>query len=537
MDEKMDPREFDSRRRRGEATVGPGTGGSGEGNGARYSRAVSAIDRLVVDRRDSGWGVRELAERLGEGRSNVNRTLQALVDAQLAERTVAGTYRTGPRLHVLADRLLASHPLLVAASPVIKELSQRWEATAILAVHDWPNPQAFVAAHHAAAGPVRYQLDPGTVLPLHAGAAGEAILAEIGSAALLSELPVFTDDTLTDPEAITQRATEDGARGYVISIGQHFPLAAGVAASLRFGGIVAAVSVTRPRYNTELTDLESFAPHVVEAARKIAYAATSMAVRNADHVSHEGPAPRPNATARLEHLLARLIDRPGGLSTVGRELGRQLNLNRATATKLLETTTSLALTTTATERYVAGPHFLRWASVLGPVTDLTDMVAPLLRRAAMEIGEAVGFSEYQPATRTAVMTFVATGPQPLQYGLATGIDMPMHAGAASKAILAQLPRTILDEIEMPAITDNTIVDRDELSKELLEIRERGWAYGEGERIPDAAGVAVPFFIDGMVYGSITVTVPRYRITEVNIDAIVEKLSSVAAAVSALLSVR
>ena len=142
--------------------------------------------------------MRELAEVLGESRSGVNRVLLALTDLGLAQRTGAGNYRAGPRLKVLADRLLTRHPLLASAPPILGELSARTQATAIVAVHDWPLPRCFVAVYHGGEGPVRYNLDPGTVLPLHAGAAGQAILSELGISALGEALTAFTPDTVVD---------------------------------------------------------------------------------------------------------------------------------------------------------------------------------------------------------------------------------------------------------------------------------------------------------------------------------------------------
>ena len=38
----------------------------------------------------------------------------------------------------------------------------------------------------------------------------------------------------------------------------------------------------------------------------------------------------------------------------------------------------------------------------------------------------------------------------------------------------------------------------------------GYAVSIGENIPDASGFAAPYFKDGNLAGSITVTVPRYR---------------------------
>ncbi|WP_368680426.1 IclR family transcriptional regulator C-terminal domain-containing protein (plasmid) [Rhodococcus opacus] len=68
------------------------------------------------------------------------------------------------------------------------------------------------------------------------------------------------------------------------------------------------------------------------------------------------------------------------------------------------------------------------------------------------------------------------------------------------------------------------------------VRVRGWAAGDGERIPDAFGIAAAYFVDGVVAGSVTVTIPRFRVPEVDIDAVAEKIVHAAREVTALLTV-
>jgi DNA-binding IclR family transcriptional regulator len=48
---------------------------------------------------------------------------------------------------------------------------------------------------------------------------------------------------------------------------------------------------------------------------------------------------------------------------------------------------------------------------------------------------------------------------------------------------------------------------DQLEKDVQQIREIGWAQAEGERVPDAFGLAAPFFADDAVAGSLTFTIP------------------------------
>ncbi|WP_277342549.1 IclR family transcriptional regulator domain-containing protein, partial [Pseudomonas viridiflava] len=90
------------------------------------------------------------------------------------------------------------------------------------------------------------------------------------------------------------------------------------------------------------------------------------------------------------------------------------------------------------------------------------------------------------------------------------VDVPLYAGAAGKAVLAYCDPQLVDALKLERITEATITSRKLLKEELKDIKERGWATGEGERVLGAFGLAVPFFVDGKIRGSISATIPQYR---------------------------
>lgn len=83
---------------------------------------------------------------------------------------------------------------------------------------------------------------------------------------------------------------------------------------------------------------------------------------------------------------------------------------------------------------------------------------------------------------------------------AAGRAFPAHATALGKALLAEAPASVLDEVVLDAWSERTITDRTELEAELERIRERGWALEDGELdlprrsigavVRDHSGVAV-----------------------------------------------
>jgi DNA-binding IclR family transcriptional regulator len=91
----------------------------------------------------------------------------------------------------------------------------------------------------------------------------------------------------------------------------------------------------------------------------------------------------------------------------------------------------------------------------------------------------------------------------------------LHYSATGKAILAHLPRErvnwIVDRYGLPAKTEATITDRDELFEELETIRERGYSLNDEEEIKGLQAIGAPVMNrHGRVLGSISVSGPVRR---------------------------
>ena len=107
------------------------------------------------------------------------------------------------------------------------------------------------------------------------------------------------------------------------------------------------------------------------------------------------------------------------------------------------------------------------------------------------------------------------------------VGIPLHLGAAGKAVLAFAPEW-LDEIDMHNDAQGRKVKVSELRKTLAAIRTTEFAIAEGERIPGAFGVAAPVFIDGKIAGSLTVTTPRYGVDRSRIPEVAEQVKKISA---------
>lgn len=111
-----------------------------------------------------------------------------------------------------------------------------------------------------------------------------------------------------------------------------------------------------------------------------------------------------------------------------------------------------------------------------------------------------------------------------------GATAPLHCTAGGKVLLAYKPKDVrddmLEKIELTKYTENTIVDKEKLIKELEEVREKGYAFDNEEREIGVSCIGAPVFdINNNTIASITISGPTARFTEENkkkwVDIVVE----------------
>lgn len=501
-------------------------------------RVIALLHDLVRRPREDSRGVRELAADIGSTKSTVARLLQELSNSGLAQRDSQGRYRVGARLEVLASRVQQSCSLFRDGGPIAQELADAAGATATINIAGANNISGFVAVQRSSRGPIGYNLTPGTNLPLHAGATGRALLSAMnGDIPGDLELTRFTSDTITDRATVQAHIERDRRNGYVLSIGQHFVQAAGLSAPFVFGGLPAAVTVTRPRTETTEHDLGELIPLICDAAGRLGRLIDSAVAPDSNPSAGHGEDVSDGGTAvdRLHRLIVALTRHPQGLPTGGRALGRVIRANPSTATKLQSAALQSGLATKSADTLRIGPTLMQWSASLGVTATAAELVRPVVEALSEETGETVGLIEFDDATYVARQTLVVQGSQQMHYWMATDTDIPLHAGASGKAILAYLAPDVLTRLPLVRYTANTDIDPASIARALAAIRERGWAVGDGERIPDAYGIAAPIFIDGQITGSITVTIPKLRIEYVDLPEISAAVVRTADRISRILS--
>jgi DNA-binding IclR family transcriptional regulator len=163
------------------------------------------------------------------------------------------------------------------------------------------------------------------------------------------------------------------------------------------------------------------------------------------------------------------------------ELARRCGINRATAWRLLRTLEHHGLVDrdVVTQRYTVGYGATVVASA---VTDdaLIRRVRPLLTDLTLRTGEAVTLAV---ARRFNLVYVDQVEPPNMMAPNWLDKPLPLHATSGGKAFLAWLGRDERDAIlppELPRYTERTITDREQLERDLAEVRRTGFALCDRE---------------------------------------------------------
>ncbi|MBP1884504.1 IclR family transcriptional regulator [Sinorhizobium mexicanum] len=196
---------------------------------------------------------------------------------------------------------------------------------------------------------------------------------------------------------------------------------------------------------------------------------------------------------RMMEILSSLELQPAGETIRG--LSEQLSVPRSTVYRILNTLHAHNVVQRRLDgTYVLGPRLLSLASkVRSEATfDLLAVAQPAMKKLADLTGEANKLSVLDNQAVVVVAAFAGQG----QYALnpAVGQAFPLHAGAASKLLLAHMtPEAIAKFLATPLqkYTPRTITDPAKLSTELNRIRKQGWASDRGEHGGSVWAIAAP----------------------------------------------
>jgi DNA-binding IclR family transcriptional regulator len=147
-----------------------------------------------------------------------------------------------------------------------------------------------------------------------------------------------------------------------------------------------------------------------------------------------------------------------------------------------------------TKRFRLGIAALQLGDRARAVVDLRSVALPALRRLAHETGETALLTVLTPGQDRGVCLERVETPQPLRLSVQPGRQLPLHAGASQKVLLAFMDGEAASRVvhgPLERLCHATITDPRSLTQEIEIIRKRGWASSYEETNLGVWGVAVP----------------------------------------------
>lgn len=241
-------------------------------------------------------------------------------------------------------------------------------------------------------------------------------------------------------------------------------------------------------------------------------------------------------TQRTVEILKLVSKNPEGITLD--DICEKLSLPKTSAYDIVTTLAEMGMVHVAQGRrqlYTIGLTAYRIGINYTNNLDLIGTIEPVLRAFAKEVGKTVFFGVRSDHEVVYICKFEPENP--IITTATVGTKNPMYCTSLGKAILAfsdeETMGQVIGRIKFRPHTERTITDADRLTKELEQVRERGYALDarEMEDHMECAGAPV-FDQDGNVLGAISVS-SLYKPDE-NYEALGRQVAEKALEVSKLL---
>jgi len=195
------------------------------------------------------------------------------------------------------------------------------------------------------------------------------------------------------------------------------------------------------------------------------------------------------------------------------ELSDYLDIPDSTVYRHLATLHAREFVVKEGDEYQLGARFLNVGLAVRRRNRRYELIKDKVEQLAAETGEFVQFAVEEHGYGKYI--FRSNGEHSVTTDLNLGEAFYLHTTAVGKAILSQLPHDrveqIVDRRGLPQKTEATIIEPNALYHNLDEVRDRGVAFNNEERIKGLRAVATPVTnAHEYLLGAITIAGPKNR---------------------------
>jgi IclR family transcriptional regulator, acetate operon repressor len=199
------------------------------------------------------------------------------------------------------------------------------------------------------------------------------------------------------------------------------------------------------------------------------------------------------------------------------QVARELDLPVPTVHRILAALKRLGYVSQHEEsrRFRLGMAALSLGERASTLADIRPVAIGPLRRLSDSTAETALLTVLSPARDRSVCLDRVETSQPLRLSVQPGRQLPLHAGASQKALLAFMPADEIDRFTaqpLERFCTATITSRPALRRELTAIRARGWSSSFEETNVGVWGIAVPVLSGADVVCAVGIAGPSPRLT-------------------------
>jgi IclR family KDG regulon transcriptional repressor len=267
---------------------------------------------------------------------------------------------------------------------------------------------------------------------------------------------------------------------------------------------------------TDITSrFTTFLNYVIKRVFKVSYLATSKRREHKKMETTTEKKPYGTVLIRAKDILDYLEYRVDPVSL--QEICTALNTSKSTVLKILNTLCSIDFVKRdeETKKYTLGTALIRYGETARKSFNIVNVAEAVLEELNDTIGETVHLGIYEQDHVVYVKKLNGKGQIILSSQV--GHTLPLYCSAMGKAYLAEQSekdvRDYLSRITIEKRTENTITDPEKLIQDLQEVKQRGYAIDNQENEKDIYCIAVVIKRNGKIEGMMSVSAPRFRITE------------------------
>jgi IclR family pca regulon transcriptional regulator len=174
-------------------------------------------------------------------------------------------------------------------------------------------------------------------------------------------------------------------------------------------------------------------------------------------------------------------------------LAETIGISRSAARRYLLTLVHVGMVATDGRLFWLTPKVLTLGRSYLDSARLPRAIMPYLQRLTGQIQESTNYSVLEGDD--VVYVSRVNAPRHLTPGFEPGTRLPAHTSTAGRVLLAELPddqlHAYLERVQLIAYTHTTVVDKQQLLRELLAIREQGFGVTENQYEVGMRGISVP----------------------------------------------